>query len=71
MMYESSSMPTFGVIRLFNFSQFFLCVCCVISLCENGFLRDLKLYENNLSETSMSHKIFQGVIILVVLYLDV
>lgn len=37
----------------------------------NGFLKDLKLSENNLNETSMSHKIIQGVIFLVVLFLDV
>lgn len=64
-------MPMFGVIRLFNFSQFSFVVCCVIWLCENGFVKDLKLYENDLNETSMSHKVFQGVIILAVLYLHV
>lgn len=35
------------------------------------FLKDLKFSENNLNETSTSHNIFQGVIFLVVLFLDV
>ena len=53
------------VIDLFNFSHF------ALSYHESGFLEDLGISENNLSKTSMSHKVFWGAIFLVVLFLGV